>query len=712
MQSPVMPVLRDYWSTDRGRLINACKTALALVIGMGICMRLELATPRTTMVSIVIVMANQQVGMAIARGVYRLIGMLTGCIVGLFLVVYFSQSFAAFYIVLAYWIACCVGGAFFYRNYQSYGFVLAGYATAIVAVPAWANPYGIIDNVIYTLTEVTIAVVTGSAVSALIFPQRVGEALFASCQRHCTHLIAAFRSLLTISETSDDLDNLHVKLTSERTEIDALRSAAIYEDPELRERTPLLREITSEFLDVTTTIHATKLVRDKVLQSLPHPERDASLELVQWIKASIPDNSSEQDLSAQDIKEVEVALKACLAQMPRHVEDHERTLLPPDKAGSTNTYRPFATILQEAVGDLALYLRYFSVIREPMSYENEARLRLPTGIRYVSTANRLAAVVAGVRAMIVIALVAAAWYISGWDDGSTAVTGAAITSALFAIFPSPSAASRNIFVGAVLGSAVACLYTFVVLPHLDGFPTLAASVAPIIMLGSYLASFPRIAPIGIGFNVYFCYVANITNPIVYDPTVQLDAGFAFCTGIGMAVLAFGLIMPPGSAWIGRFYVRQMRRMVSLDACRSPIDPQALHRFESGIRDYIAQINSSSPLHSPTAEMPKRWGFAALDVGSSVLKVKILSDEHRDAAPPPWQSMLPRWQEAIAILFDAVSPDHHLRALEVTQEAVTYLGNEDIATSPFLARIYAYVRVVQIELTNPTSPLRPAEGVVP
>jgi uncharacterized membrane protein YccC len=708
-QSPVMQALRDYWLSDYGRLLNACKTALALVIGMGICMRLELATPRTTMVSVVIVMANQQVGMAIARGIYRLTGMLVGCVVGLLLVVYFSQSFAAFFVVLSYWIACCVWGASFYRNYQSYAFVLAGYATAIVAVPAWANPYGIIDSVIYTLSEVTIAVVVGSMVSALVFPQSVAAALLASGQRHCNHLIGAFRAVLGTSQTPSELDALHLSLTSERTAIESLRSAAIFEDPELRQRTPILREITSEFLDVTTTLHAARKILQQALDSEDR-DRAAMCRLALWVQGCIPAASPARDWSVQEIGGIDARLTACLEQLPRHVEEFAAPASRP-QARASGLYAAFAAITQEALRDLILYLGYFATIRHPIADDRPARIDLPRGTRYTSTANRVAAIMAGGRALIVTALVAAAWYASGWDDGSTVVTGAAITSAFFTIFPNPAAASRLIFVGAVCGSLVACLFCFFVLPHLEGFPALAAALAPIIMAGSYMGSFPSIAPVGVGFNIYFCYVASISNPSVYDPTTQLDAAFAFCLGIGVAVLAFGVLVPPGSPWITRFYVRQMRRMVTTDACRAPVDEQALHRFESGIRDFVVQINSSASRHTVASDTTRRWGFTVLDVGSAAIKLRMLSTLPGAPLPLPWSAALERWLDAIARLFDTVSAERHAIALAATNDALGVLGETDTsgshASASQLASLRAYLHVVHIELSDASSPLHPA-----
>ncbi|WP_445143344.1 FUSC family protein [Dyella sp. Tek66A03] len=705
LDNGALRALRDFWQSDRLRVIHACKTAIAVAIGTGICMRLELARPRTTMVSIVIVMMHQQVGMTIARGIYRLLGMLAGCMVALFMVVYLSQSFAAFYVVLACWTACCVWGAFFYRNYQSYGFVLAGYATAIVAVPAWTDPYGIVDGVIYTISDVVIAVVTASAVNALIFPQSVGAAFFAAGQRHCSHLIGALRTVLAFSQTPSDLDALHFALNKERTEVEALRSAAVFEDPELRARTPMLREIGSEFLDVTTTLHAVKQIRTRAQMHHDATELASICRLSQEVMKSLPGVSDAGDLSLPDIARTETALNECLQACSDH--DQASLSLPTDDGHRPSTlHETFARVLREAIEDLVLYLRLFVAIREPVTKGTNATLRLSSGARYVSTANRWAATAAAARALIVVAVVASAWYISGWDDGSTAVIGAAITSALFAVFPNPSMASRQLLIGALLGSLVASLFGFLVLPHLDGFLMLAAALAPIIMFGSYVGSFPSLGPTGISFNIYFSYVVNITNPGTYEPTALLDAGFAFCTGIGVAVLAFGVLLPPSSAWVTRFYVRQMRRMVSADACRSVIDHQSLRRFESGVRDYMVQVSAPS-----APDLARQWGFAVLDVGSAVLKVRDASLAEAGILPSHWQVILNHWRESISLLFEAVTVERYGYALEATCQALRILSEmpegPSLASRAWIDSLRAYVHFVKIELVNPASPLHPA-----
>jgi hypothetical protein len=73
---------------------------------------------------------------SIARGFYRGLGMVAGSLAGLVLIALFAQRPLPFFIALAAWIELCAFGSAYFRNFQSYGLVLAGFATAITAMPA------------------------------------------------------------------------------------------------------------------------------------------------------------------------------------------------------------------------------------------------------------------------------------------------------------------------------------------------------------------------------------------------------------------------------------------------------------------------------------------------------------------------------------------------------------------------------------------------
>lgn len=703
--------LRRYLETDRGRLIHAGKTAIALILGMGICMRLELTTPRTAMVSIVIIMMHQQSGMVIARGFYRGLGMLAGSIMGLLLMACFAQAPLPFFMALACWLGLCVWGASYYRNYQSYGFVLAGYATAITAVPAWSNPYGIFDGVIYSLSEVAIGITCAGLVSALVLPQHAAPSLFLVGQQHCSSFLFFVRRMLHGALPRAELDAMHLKLVSERAQIENLRSAAVFEDPELRLSNPLMAQLNRNFLDAAAGFHSMRQIRERTAHSADARSLGAIDSLFNEMLPVIPEMPEGKTFTLAEIEGIQARLKELMATIPQRIEYHLACLSDASEE-SRQYYRTAAVAMYFSVIDLDAYLEDFLEVRKPPQKRRMVNAgRLPSQ-RFISTANQMAAGAAGLRAMIAVLVIAALWVSSGWQAGASAVVAVAITSALFAVAPQPSIASRQIFAGCLAGWLVAFAFDFFVLPHLDGFPLLAACVAPIIMLGSYINTFPRTAVLGLGFNIYFCFIGNITNPAVFDPASLMDTGFAMLLGIGAAAAAFAFIVPYGSRWAINAYLRQIRRLVVRDACRGTLREDSLLRFESGMRDFVLQVAMR-----PADDVGERrsllgWAFASLEIGRVVIQLRSDSALVMEALPEDWASLEREWQAAIASLFERVTRDRHDRALAATRAAAKALALpprfDPESASKLVFRMRAYLHATELSLLDDTLPLNTAE----
>jgi uncharacterized membrane protein YccC len=365
------------------RVLHAFKTALALVLGAGICMQLEFPQPRTAMVTVVILMMHQQAGMVIARGFYRFIGMTIGGSFGLLLIACFPQQPIPFYLGLAIWIGVCVWGAAYFRNYQSYGYVLAGYATAIVAVPAWNAPYDVFDNLIYTLSEVAVGVLCASAVSALVFPQQVGKELLQAGERHATDLVAFARRLLGSKLSEDDLYALQLKLIGERAQIEALRSAAVFEDPALRLSNPLMTRLNQEFLDVNAGFHALRRIRDRVEES-----NDIRLtSLFDEALSILPLTGENAVLTIEKIQALKKRIDEFLSSVLLVVESLSGDM---EKMHRENV-KSASALLYFAMDDLASYLADFVALHTSAPNAPSRDGGAPRTLRIVSSANDMAA---------------------------------------------------------------------------------------------------------------------------------------------------------------------------------------------------------------------------------------------------------------------------------------------------------------------------------
>lgn len=704
--APLTTHLATWWQEDRPRLLHAMKTCVALLLALWVCMRLNLAPPRTATVSVVILMMHQHAGMVIARGVYRGIGMLVGCLAGLLLIAAFAQQPLAFFIALAAWLAACVYGAAYYRNYQSYGFVLTGYATAIVAIPAWSSPYAVFDNVVHTASEVVIGVVAAALVSALLFPLHVKDALFALGHRHASTFIGFIRDSLHWQVEDGHLraSRLHLQLLGERAQIEQLRSAAIFEDPALRLGAPLLASLNHDFLDTAAGFHMMRQIRARAERTNSVQALIAIDALFDELFALLPQVGEDGRIPLDDVRALELRLDALRISLPRTITRLRNTHV--NDTDTEDAFAAAAAALYFAVGDLRAYLRSFIAIRDRPAQPDRANP--PRRTRILSTANAMAASAAGVRAAISVLLVAAFWVASGWSGGGSAVIAAAITSALFAVLPFPAKASKNIFLGCLAGWLAAFVFDAFALPRLDGFAQLAVAIAPVIFLGSYLGTFPKLAVFGLGFNIYFCFISNINNPHQYDPMGVLDTGFAMLIGIGVASLSFSILVPYAGEWVTARYLSQIRALVSRTATRAPVSPTLLLHFESSMRDFILQAMGRPEEGRIGRKQLLGWAFASMEIGRAIIQIRETSQQHAAELPSEWAGARRSWASALAELFERPSPATHERALVTTRAALQALprvrqfSEEPLVLARF--RIRSLLRSVELTLTDEELPI--------
>jgi uncharacterized membrane protein YccC len=704
---------RAYWHVDRPRLVHTLKSVLALVLAMWICMRLELATPRTAMVTVVIVMMNQQSGMVIAKGIYRGLGILAGSLMGVILMAFFAQQPVAFLVTLAAWIGLCVWGASYYRNYQSYVFLLAGYSTAVAAVPVWNNPYGIFDSVVYSISEVAIGIACASLVSALVFPQRTTSALLSLGLQHCTDFVAFIRKVGSqemVDTTYPDTDQL--KLLSQRPILESLRSAAVFEDPEWRLKDRLLIDMNQDFLDALAGFHALQ-TRFAQVMSEGGVEHQLMQDVLNELRSIIPLPPRDQTLKLEQVSRFNDDLESFLASFPTRLTAHNGNLAV-TLSKENRQFFAFAATLYFSIIDLCAYLQRFVALRQPV---DNAMIRLVPKYhagRILNATNHVVAQTAGLRAALAVVVVGSLWIASGWTAGSSAVIAVAIVTALFASAPKPQLASRQMLSGCLAGSVAAFLFSFFVLPHLEGFTLLALCAALVVAVGSYINTMAPFATFGLGFNVYFCFVSNITNPSGFEPAALLDTGFAFLAGMAVAVGIFSLVAPYGGEFITESYIRQIRRLVAREACHAPLDQRLLLRFESNMRDFTLQLTDQTSRHAELQQRLLKSTSAAFDIGWSVIRIRLDCAEINLASCGEWDALQSRWLEAVSQLFEHPSPSVNDCAIGLTgqlRERIGLPSNFDDSTPTLIRfRLWGLLDATAVSLAKRAPTPEPAASV--
>ncbi|MGU7782767.1 FUSC family protein [Burkholderia sp. PU8-34] len=684
----LIEMFRVYAQVDGARLIHVAKTVLAVVIATGVSMRVELAAPRTAMVTVVILMMHQHSGMVLARGFYRGVGMLVGNLAAIVLIAAFPQERVLFLTALVLWIGCCTWGAAYFRNYQSYGFVLAGYATCIAALPSIDRPYDIIANVVTGLSEVSIGILSAGLVSALVLPLHVRAMLMKAGQDHCADMLQFVRAALTGTLAPDEQQRRYLRIVAARAQLENLRSAAVFEDHDLRVRNDVMAHMAGQILDANARVHTLH----RYLVRLAHGSNEAAARLVRAHCAdavqSLPDGAPAQPFDLASAERIATELDRAIARLPADAA-LAATLT---EASALRDARTGIALLRQALVSLHAYLADFIAIRLPADDLAAAPPARPPKLG--TTANRMVAAAAGCRAVVAIGAVSLFWIASGWTAASGAVISATIASALYSIMPAPAAATRQVALGCAVAWLASLFFNFSLLPSLDGFASLAAALALFIMVGAYLNSFPGTAAFGLGFSIYFCFLGNITNPGVYAPEATLDAGFAAVLGIAAASLAYSVVAPYGGEWSTRLYLRQLRRLVAVDACYGELDG-LIARFDAGVRDFVLQIAARPASGRLGQRELLTWTFASMEIGRSIVEMRTAT---ASASPSDaWRARERALCDAVSRLFVHADIDSVQTAEQAAADALALLDTASTGAPDVLLQLRHVVHFIHVSL---------------
>ncbi|HHW1710672.1 TPA: FUSC family protein, partial [Pseudomonas aeruginosa] len=154
----------------------AVKALLAGGLALYLAFGLELEQPQWALMTVFVV-SQPYSGMVLAKGMFRLIGTCAGALVSIGMVALYGQASLLFLLLMALWLAFCTAGASLLHNHASYGFVLAGYTAAIVALPASADPATVFDQAVARCSEIGLGILCAALVSVLLWPRRLERQL-------------------------------------------------------------------------------------------------------------------------------------------------------------------------------------------------------------------------------------------------------------------------------------------------------------------------------------------------------------------------------------------------------------------------------------------------------------------------------------------------------------------------------------------------------
>ena len=698
--------IADWARTDGLTWVYIFKVLAACFLALGIAMELDLPQPRTAMITVFIVM-QPQTGMVLAKSFYRICGTLVGLIVTLVLVSLFSQQPEMFIVSTSIWVGICTAGAARNRNFKSYGFVLAGYTAALIGIPAAQHPDSAFIGALTRVAEVVLGIVSSGLVSALVFPRHMGDQLPVNLRDRFAAFAEYASAALAGRVDRVKVETINARFVADIVGFESLRSAAVFDSPDVRMRRSRLARLNQEFMTLSTRFYALYQLMNR-LRDTGKREATRAMELLQPYSLEISLLLAEAGDPAQrsmDAIEVSEQLNRYGSTLRKRLCEARTSLGGMQRAGLLD-FDTGVELLCRFVYDLCAYTATYA------SLSSDTHQREQWVERYEPKTNLIAASVSGLRTVLLAIVVGAFWIETASPSGLTLTVAVSTVAALISSSPNPKRAAFQMAVGAVLSSVAGMLVVFGVYPYIDGFPLLCVALAPFLLIGVLMTIRPKLASCGVGYCIFFSFQAGPDNVIHYDPSAFMNDALALIVAMLVTTVAFAVLLPPSTPWLRNRMLIDLRRQVGL-ATRAGMRRVRSH-FESGARDLAFQINALAPAEPELKRDTLRWLLLVLEVGNAAIDLRkemaALSANARYAKSTPLHVSLRAVLDAVSALFDAPRTERFDHAIGATTDAIVAIQQILASATPpdrdrrCLQDILCQLHLFHIVLLDSQSPL--------
>jgi len=611
----------DWYRQDFPLIGYLFKYLLAAFLALWVALKMEMDQPATALLTVVIVMHFRS-GMVITKSYYRLIGTVIGILFSMLLVAWFAQDRFPFFIAAALWIGMCTAGSLVYRNFQSYGFVLAGYTLCIVGLPATLTPWHTFQIASTRMSEIGVGLLSATLVSELVLPQRLWENIQAVVR-------SKFRdfSVLLGTGAPAGLNQPFLKFMQDIYQLEAFRSSAQFETDDARVHSATINRLNVQFMAVSTTYVVLQRLIQRLQTRAASKEADALQVLMQPLSAAVLIDGQPAS-HAEAITRVQQAVTAFqhdfdarLAVQLQHLMIHpEVNQLEVETGGEW---------LSRLAKELTDYLdTYALLVAQPRA--RKVASREFTAEQLHMHIDWLPVSIAATRGALTLLILAAIWMTIDWPSGILAMTLGVITSTLFAASPAPMVTIRQFSVGVLLGIVLVYISNVFWLTAAHDYVMLCIVITPAVLLTAWLSARPATTLVGAGLGIAYFLMVGFNQALGDNPVKYFNDSIALMVALVVSGIMFSMTDYAASPWAKARVFTQLRKLV-VDACLHTSMTAPV--FEMRTRDLIQRSGS---VHRPQEAESVRVVealCAALEVGHAVLALRAVA---RGVLAQPYQ----------------------------------------------------------------------------
>ncbi|MDG6093667.1 FUSC family protein [Acetobacter sp. AN02] len=646
----------------------AIRASLACGLALWIAAFWQLRSPLSAVTTVLIV-ANPVSGALLSKSVWRILGTIIGASLGIILMSAFPQQpmlyFAA--LAIAIGIACCV--ATLLRFFKAYAAVLSGYTIIMISAGAFADPDGIFMSAVDRLSVVT----TGIISTAIVFMITTGGRSHLVLLRVHTLLRDVLSHFVTLIPEEEDnrpredeegqdgaFRGMDTELYTTRsrllaqteTLIQAVEFAAA-DNVDIRHRAASLRVGISRLLGMLSAHHPAWRDmngndRDQVRQA-----RQLSASVMEDI-SSIPADA----LLRGDNGKISSRIAEAQWKLNRLADEATDSV----SLAAIDSERDIIMELGEAWACL--------------SGEDPARnIRLQPFLEWPAALRN------GARGTTVTLLACLIWYTFHWSNAPQMMLFLLPGSCLLATAPSATRASGMLASGVAFAIPANLAFHTFVLPRIDGYPMLCASLILFLLPGIWIQFHPKYSLRGFGYAVFFNAMTSVGNPVVANDLSLLNGYLAFLIAAILLTLVFKVVLPVDQRLDCARIISSLTKSVQNLARASSGTVTAWTGWEHLQMQKVLRLTQRLSFFAPAARIFEVTdaAFAAVSLGRVIMRLQAL----RHTLPKDTPELIPLSRVFDSFRFLHTDP---LKTAAVCQdEARAVLDTENMISTPAHAR---------------------------
>jgi len=603
--------LHEWFTIDAPVLIYMTKATIAALLALWISMTLNLPDPRTAIFTVFIVMQPQS-GLVFSKSYYRVLGTMAGVGMSLVFMGMFAQDPMWFIGFFALWIGLTTAAGFKYRNFQFYGFVLAGYTLCIVALPVIETPLEIFDIAVSRFSEVIVGIMSATVISDVIFPRRLLDSLIASEQERFENVLSTLCDPQAVFANFDESNPAVSRFSSGVVGLDAVRINSSFESGSDRRERQHYAHLNHEYMNLSTTFHSLK----SIVAAIKEGQKTQLLEALERLYrpiASALKNRPDTVLTSDDLNH----LLSKLLEAKTHVQEryeHERLLFV-DQDEFTSAAYLILRLLNELHNHCSTYL---SLLKHRIS--GSTSRELSRVIRFSTHTDNVLVALAALRGSGVLLLTMLFWILTGWPYATVTITMAVVIGLLLGTLPSPLDGVKDFFKGSIIALIVAALYDFYLIPaYTSDLLTLGLLLAPTLAFIGWMTTRPKLAIFSFGFVFMFMSQCALDPYYKIEPTKFLESSLAALIGVIFGGLAYLLVNFWSCSLTQQRVAKILRRQI-LSVCSGELTVER-SALESTGRDLVQQFSTQGRLNMRSSRLVFEWLLATLEIGRSILTIR-------------------------------------------------------------------------------------------